>query len=121
MTRHEFHRSVMLEAWKRCGGRCEKCTAKLMPGRYQYDHIVPDALGGEPTLDNCQVLCSACHGEKTAKRDVPAVAKSNRVRAKHLGIVRPKRSLVSRGFAKAPPQHSATRPIIRKADHDHHS
>lgn len=116
MSRREFPKIVTLKAWERSGGHCEKCTAKLMPGRFQYDHIVPDALGGEPTLDNCQVLCSACHGEKTAGRDVPAVAKSNRVRAKFLGLASPKRRLSGPGFRKAEPQHSATRPLKRRSE-----
>jgi hypothetical protein len=30
------------------------------------------------------VLCKTCHGAKTAKQDVPAIAKSKRVRNKHI-------------------------------------
>lgn len=93
--RREFSTKVRMAAWDRCGGRCEECTAKLFPGKFQYDHIVPDALGGEPTLENCKVLCSNCHGAKTARRDVPMVAKSNRVKARHIGA----KTRSGRGFA----------------------
>lgn len=86
MTRREFPAKVRLAAYERAGGHCEVCTAKLYPGRFAYDHCIPDAMGGEPTLPNCTVLCSACHGEKTAKSDVPTIAKSKRIRAKHAGI-----------------------------------
>lgn len=96
--RREFSKAVKLAAWERCGGFCEGCGAKLFPGRFQYDHDTPDAMGGEPTLDNCKVLCSGgratCHGLKTAEVDAPRIAKTNRQRAKHLGAVSPKRSVI---------------------------
>jgi 5-methylcytosine-specific restriction enzyme A len=50
--------------------------------------VLPDALGGEPTLENCAVLCTNCHGEKTAKVDVPTIAKSNRVRDAHRAAIK---------------------------------
>jgi 5-methylcytosine-specific restriction enzyme A len=83
--RREFPAKVKVAAFQRAGGRCESCTAPLFPGKFAYDHIVPDALGGEPVLENCKVLCGACHGGKTAKQDVPAIAKADRQRARHLG------------------------------------
>lgn len=93
MSRREFRKAVKLAAWERCGGVCDKCTTYLFPGRFQYDHDIPDGLGGEPTLDNCLVLCSACHGAKTAKVDVPRIAKTKRVKAAHLGIKATKRPM----------------------------
>ena len=87
--RREFSKAVKLEAWKRCQGHCEKCTARLYPGRFEFHHDKEDTFGGEPTLENCKVLCIGCHDEITGKQ-VPVIAKSNRVRNKHLGI-KPKR------------------------------
>jgi 5-methylcytosine-specific restriction protein A len=84
-VRTEFSSKVRVAAFQRSGGFCEKCTAKLWPGKFAYDHIIPDQFGGEATLENCAVLCTNCHGEKTAKADIPAIAKSTRVRALHLG------------------------------------
>ncbi len=86
MTRREFPAKVMVDAFTRASGRCEKCTARLVTGKFHYDHVIPDAMGGEPILANCAVLCTACHGVKTAGVDIPAIAKVKRVRAKHLGI-----------------------------------
>lgn len=95
--RRDFSKAVKLAAWDRCGGRCEGCGVKLFPGRFQYDHIVAFAIGGEPTLDNCQVLCSGgratCHGLKTAEQDTPRAAKTKRQHAKNLGI-RSRRSIL---------------------------
>ena len=85
MTRSEFSADVRKAAWKRCGGKCEKCTAKLFVGKFQYDHVIPDGLGGEPTLENCQVLCTNCHHVKTVERDRPPMQKADNVASKHFG------------------------------------
>ena len=90
MPRREFTAKIKIAAYERSKGYCEGCGAPLMIGKFQYDHDIADGLGGEPTLDNCKCLCSACHGEKTAKNDVPKIAKTKRVRQKHLGIKKPK-------------------------------
>jgi 5-methylcytosine-specific restriction protein A len=79
-TRREFSAKVRRDAAKRAGGVCEGCGFWLRPGTYHYDHIVPDGLGGEPTLENCAVLCSHCHKIKTARRDNPIMQKADRQR-----------------------------------------
>jgi 5-methylcytosine-specific restriction protein A len=86
MARTEFKQSVRQDAWDRCKGFCEKCTAKLFPGKFAYDHIIPDGLGGEATLENCQVLCTSCHNTKTVEEDRPPIQKADNIRKKHLGI-----------------------------------
>ena len=83
--RREFSAKVKVAAFQRAAGHCENCTAFLMPGRFAYDHVLPDGLGGEPVLENCAVLCSACHGSKTASGDVPRIAKMKRQRVSHIG------------------------------------
>lgn len=89
--RREFSPKVMVAAYERSKGKCEACGADLRPGRIQYDHVLPCAFGGSPTLENCAVLCSSCHGRKTATQDVPAIAKVKRIRAKHIGARPPSR------------------------------
>jgi 5-methylcytosine-specific restriction endonuclease McrA len=83
MSRQEFSAKVKVAAFERAGGRCENCRNIIRYGA-QYDHRVPDAVGGEPTIDNCQVLCKTCHGAKTAKQDIPAIAKTKRIRNKRI-------------------------------------
>lgn len=85
MARREFTAKVKVAAYERAGGACEACHAALQPGRMHYDHVIPDALGGEPTLSNCEVLCTACHSAKTTTGDVPRIAKMKRQRVNHLG------------------------------------
>lgn len=86
--RREFSAKVMVAAFKRCKGRCESCGVRLSAGRINYDHVIPDAMGGQPLLENCAVLCAACHGVKTRTLDVPAIAKVKRIQAKHIGAKR---------------------------------
>lgn len=98
--RREFAASVKLEAWNRSRGNCEQCLARIV-GRPEYDHIIPDALGGEPTFENCQVLCSKCHRLKTSSEDVPRIAKTKRQQRKAIGAwSKPKRKIQSRGFQR---------------------
>src|SRR4051812_3083298 len=88
--RREFTKAIKIAAFQRSAGRCEVCTAKLFPGNIEYDHRIPDALGGDPTLDNAVCLCRACHSVKTAKHDVPAIARAKRRFAMNVGATRPK-------------------------------
>lgn len=97
MKRRNFPDKVKRAAFERAAGRCEKCTVRLAVGKFHYDHRIADALGGEPTLDNCEVLCVCCHWEKTRGKDVPSIAKAKRLQKKHAGIKRPST------FRKPPP------------------
>ena len=100
MTRKNFPKSVMLACIKRASrgdvAFCELCGA--MAKRFQVDHIDPDALTGQPTLENAQLACIPCHKEKTAL-DVAAIAKAKRREAVHLGATRPAAKINSPGFA----------------------
>ena|SRR5579859_911304 len=122
--RREFSKQVRRDAFARAEGRCEgifighelveRCPVKLTIGKYHYDHDIPDGLGGDPTLENCVVLCIACHKDKTTKRDVPTIAKAKRIADKHIGIKSNRQKIASRGFQKASPQRTASRPIERR-------
>lgn len=123
MSRREFKTTVKVAAFKRAKGKCETCGARLGGGlKTHYDHAIPDGLGGEPTLENCQVLCEPCHNEKTRKLDVPAIAKAKRIEAKRLGAIRPAGNIKSPGFARSGKQPRIVktsvadqRPIARSA------
>jgi hypothetical protein len=93
MARREFPTEVKKAAWKRSGGRCEcmvardgemiRCDAALIPLRVEYDHRIPDQMGGDPTLDNCVASCILCHAEKT-KQDVRKIARAKRLEAREI-------------------------------------
>ncbi|MFO1151177.1 MAG: HNH endonuclease signature motif containing protein [Alsobacter sp.] len=83
--------SERLALFLRAKGRCQACGWVLAPGtRWDVDHILPRALGGRDAPDNLQVLCRACHAGKTASQDAPALAKTRRLKARHLGATRPR-------------------------------
>jgi hypothetical protein len=113
--RREFSKETKRLVFERAGGHCESCTAPLRPGKFDYDHVIPDALGGEPTPGNCTVLCRACHDLKTFRSDIPAIAKSNRVRDLARGIrktvYRPLPGTRASGIKK--PMHPYSEPVDR--------
>lgn len=102
---------VKLRIYDAAKGRCVACTQTA--SAYDCDHVIPLILGGEHRESNLQLLCKPCHKRKT-KLDVKLKAKVARVRSRHLGISRKGPKIPSRGFAKRPPQNTASRPIERK-------
>ncbi len=111
MARREFTKEIKREALRRSGMKCEavgemygfkpgqRCNVSLSVG-VQYDHIVADSIGGEPTLENCAAVCMSCHGWKTRNVDTPRAAKTKRLSDKANGISRPKGTLKGQGFQK---------------------
>jgi 5-methylcytosine-specific restriction endonuclease McrA len=95
--RHEFSKRIKAQAALRAKGQCEQCTARLRTGYIEYDHEIPDALGGMATLENCRVVCRSCHATKTQKVDIPRIAKANRNFRKANGIKSPSRFPFARG------------------------
>jgi 5-methylcytosine-specific restriction protein A len=72
------------------GGRCAKCTRKLIPSHWDCDHVLALINGGQNRQTNLQPLCDdPCHPDKT-KRDVATKSKSARIRKKNLGIAKPR-------------------------------
>ncbi|HEX9052205.1 MAG TPA: HNH endonuclease signature motif containing protein, partial [Anaeromyxobacter sp.] len=62
---------VRRAVWKRDGGRCqfrlasgEICGSTL---RVEIDHVIPRALGGPSTVDNCRLACRV-HKDRSARR-----------------------------------------------------
>jgi hypothetical protein len=117
--RQEFPASVKRAAFRRCcrDGKpyCESCGIELKPGNIEYEHIQADGLSGAPTLQNCGVWCrSSCSKKKTHAADNPIMAKADRVLRKSYGLRPARQKIQSRGFAKAAPQRTASRPIERR-------
>ena len=105
MPRREFSKAIKVAVIRRAGATgmilCEKCGA--LARRWQIDHIRPDGLLGEPTLENAQLLGECCYVPKNAD-DTKTIAKAKRREAKHLGISRKGPAIPSRGFPKAEKQ-----------------
>lgn len=120
--RREFPQSVRKASFARCCRdgvpHCENvgCGRQITKQtRMVYEHLLPDGLGGEPTLENCAVFCGFCADKKTVEQDNPRMAKADRVFKRENGLEPTKKPFASRGFLKAKAQRSASRPIARKA------
>jgi len=97
--RVEFTKKTRVAAWQRADGHCERCGAILVIGKFAFDHINPSEFSGDNSLENIQCLCAACHQTKTSTVDVPAIAKSNRIRSTAAGIRRERKITAWRNFA----------------------
>lgn len=120
IKRREFPLSVRKKAFARCCRNgvphCEGCGVEINARTGTiYEHVVPDALGGEPILENCKVHCKSCADVKTFTEDNPRIQKADRVLKKHYGLrPSPKRPLRSAGFGRAAPQRSASRKVKKE-------
>ena len=84
--RPTFSTSFRLTLFLKRKGICTACAQKIEAGKaWDIDHILPLALGGTNEPDNLQILCRSCHKTKTARFDVPRIAKTKRLKARHLG------------------------------------
>ena len=110
MRRRDFPRKVKAQAILRANGCCEACSAKLKVGEAEVDHILPDALGGEPILSNARVLCRVCHRAKT-DQDIGRIRKADRQRDRHSGALAKPSLIRSRGFEPPAPQRRASTPL----------
>ena len=68
MARLEFTKQTMREALTRSSGFCEgilsggeRCNANLWQKPRHFDHVIPCAIGGDNSLQNCACLCVECH------------------------------------------------------------
>lgn len=98
--RNEFTNATKRAAHERSGGVCEchrvrqlpgygeGCGVRLSEGNTFYEHIEQDYFTSDNSLDNCAVLSRTCWKTKTSTADLPAVAKSKRVRDRGRGIAK---------------------------------
>ncbi|WP_460451750.1 HNH endonuclease [Alsobacter sp. SYSU BS001988] len=87
--RNRFSTKTRLALLKAFGHRCQGCQIELRPGvAWEVDHVVPLSMGGADAVDNLQILCRRCHGDKT-RDDVSELARCIRIEASHWGARRP--------------------------------
>lgn len=119
LARTEFPLSVKKAAFARACKpdgmpKCEApgCGKVIRAGHLRYEHIQPDGLGGEPTIENCGIWCDVCADKKTFTEDNPRMQKADRVLKRTYDLAPAARAKIqSRGFAKAPPQRKASSPV----------
>ena len=90
LNRISFSTSFRLSLFLKRKGICSVCSLKIDAGKaWDIDHVIPLALGGTNEAENLQILCKPCHQSKTAKNDIPRIAKTKRLKARHLGARAP--------------------------------
>jgi 5-methylcytosine-specific restriction protein A len=90
VRRPTFSTSFRLNLFLKRKGMCTACRRKIEAGKaWDIDHILPLALGGTNEPNNLQILCRPCHRAKTIQSDVPRIAKTKRLKARHLGARAP--------------------------------
>lgn len=86
---------------------CESCKAQAK--RWQIDHVNPDGMGGEPTIENAELICEPCYSIKNPK-DTRDIARAKRREARDLGVRNTARQPIrSAGFTKAAPKVHSSR------------
>lgn len=91
---------VRLRVFDAHGGICYLCRLPIKPAEsWQVDHVTALVNGGEHREKNLAPAHSHCHVAKSAL-DVAEKAKVAKVRAKHVGAIRAKQTIQSRGFDK---------------------
>jgi 5-methylcytosine-specific restriction endonuclease McrA len=83
---------VRIRQYIRDNGVCQcGCTTKIQVGdKWETDHTIAIANGGENRESNLRTLLSFHHKLKT-KADVAEKSTTARVRAKHLGLKKPRK------------------------------
>ena len=90
VRRPTFSTSFRLNLFLMRKGLCAACTQKIDAGKaWDIDHILPLAMGGTNAPENLQILCRSCHRSKTTQSDIPRIAKTKRLKARHLGASAP--------------------------------
>jgi 5-methylcytosine-specific restriction protein A len=97
----QIPRRVRLRVFARHSGRCHVSGQNIRPGQaWEVDHIVALANGGEHRESNLAPVLKEKHKEKT-KQDVRTKSKTARMRAKHLGLKKPRSIKAWRRFSGA--------------------
>lgn len=92
---------VKARVFQKYGGVCHRSGRKIMPGEsWDTDHVLAIINGGQNRESNlAPILRDRPHKEKTAE-DLKIKSKTARMRAKHLGLVKPKGTIRSKGFER---------------------
>ena len=86
MKRRRLTRNERLQIFEDSGGVCHICEQQINAGEpWEADHPEPLWMGGDDSPEALRPAHIHCHKRKTAD-DKKRIAKTKRIRQKHLGI-----------------------------------
>jgi len=105
---------VRVRIFETHNGICHRSGRRIRPGEaWECDHVIAIINGGENRESNmAPILKGKPHKEKTAE-DVAEKSMVYRKKARHWGVSVKRKKIQSRGFEKAQPQRSASRPVSK--------
>lgn len=96
-------------------------TAKQINSLFQWHHVTYDAWIEEAQMRNhpsvITPLYIVAHRERTAKIDIPQIAKTKRITAKQNGTAEPKQKIRSRGFPSKE-ERARVKALYGRSQHD---
>jgi 5-methylcytosine-specific restriction endonuclease McrA len=92
MIRRRISTTERVEIYHAADGRCYLCGGALWGTKYDIEHVIPLALGGDEARGspNLQPAHVSCHRTKSST-DAWNLAKAKRCEAKHIGAKPPSR------------------------------
>jgi 5-methylcytosine-specific restriction endonuclease McrA len=92
---------MRIEIFEREKGICHFCNLKISAGEeWDVSHEIPLEMGGEDGGLNLRAAHRSCHRHHTSTVDIPRIAKTRRMKAKHIGAVRSKTPLPAGKWSK---------------------
>lgn len=112
--RKKLTKSQRLDVHAAANGICHICgeIINLAREKFEVEHVVPFALGGQDTTSNWRPAHVHCHRSKT-KTDITQIAKAKRVKAKYEGTFRPSRHKLP-GGRKSPLKKKLSGEVVRR-------
>ena len=85
MARRTISTKARTALFLKRGGVCHLCGGAVSAGeKWELEHLIPVAMGGDDEEHNWFVAHVKCHASKT-KDDVANIAKAKRRQARHIG------------------------------------
>lgn len=63
-AKKKISQTLRMKVYERDGFKCVTCSVQT---NLSLDHIKPEVLGGEATLENLQTMCKSCNSRKGAR------------------------------------------------------
>ena len=76
-TRKQLTEEERQSLWEVQGSTCKLCGCTGATKEREIDHVAPLCVGGGDTPDNLQILCKACHAQKTQLETLSFVEEPN--------------------------------------------